>query len=81
MRDIFSVTKEVLEDILGCFPEDIKPEAKLADDLGADSLDAVELVMAFEEAFGIEISDEDAEKIVTVKDITDYLGKRAVAKL
>jgi acyl carrier protein len=47
------------------------------DDLGADSLDTVELVMAFEEAFDIEIPDEDAEKIRTVKDATDYIGKHA----
>ena len=47
------------------------------DDLGADSLDTVELVMAFEEAFGIEIPDEDAEKIATVKDAVDYIDKHA----
>jgi acyl carrier protein len=49
------------------------------DDLGADSLDTVELVMAFEEAFDIEISDEDAEKIRTVSDAVDYIGKHAKA--
>ena len=50
------------------------------DDLGADSLDTVELVMAFEEAFGIEIPDEDAEKIATVKDAISYIDKHAQAK-
>jgi acyl carrier protein len=49
--------------------------ASFVDDLGADSLDTVELVMAFEEAFGIEIPDEDAEKIATVKDAVDYIQK------
>jgi acyl carrier protein len=50
------------------------------DDLGADSLDTVELVMAFEEAFGIEIPDEDAEKIATVKDAVDYIQKHGAKK-
>ena len=54
--------------------------ASFVDDLGADSLDTVELVMAFEEAFGIEIPDEDAEKIATVKDAVDYIDKHAQAK-
>ena len=54
--------------------------ASFVDDLGADSLDTVELVMAFEEAFGIEIPDEDAEKIATVKDAVEYIQKHASAK-
>ncbi len=53
------------------------PEASFVDDLGADSLDTVELVMAFEEEFGIEIPDEDAEKIQKVKDAVDYIEKNA----
>jgi len=53
--------------------------ASFVDDLGADSLDTVELVMAFEEAFDIEIPDEDAEKIRTVQDAVDYIGKHAKA--
>jgi acyl carrier protein len=55
----------------------VKPEASFVDDLGADSLDTVELVMAFEEAFGIEIPDEDAEKIKTVQDATEYIKKKS----
>ena len=53
------------------------PNASFVDDLGADSLDTVELVMAFEEAFEIEIPDEDAEKIRTVQDAVDYIGKNS----
>ena len=59
---------------------EVTPTASFVDDLGADSLDTVELVMAFEEAFGIEIPDEDAEKIATVKDAVDYIQKHASAK-
>lgn len=69
----FDKLKEILIDILGAKEEDVKAESKFVDDLGADSLDLVELIMAFEDRFGIEISDEDAEKIVTVKDALDYI--------
>ncbi|NPA49649.1 MAG: acyl carrier protein [Thermodesulfobacteria bacterium] len=56
--------------------EQVKPEASFIDDLGADSLDLVELVMAMEEAFGMEISDEEAEKLRTVKDVIDYVKSK-----
>ena len=69
--------KEIIVDQLGVETEQVKPEASFIDDLGADSLDTVELVMAFEEAFDIEIPDEDAEKIRTVKDAIDYIEKHA----
>ncbi len=69
----FDKLKEVLIEVLGAKEEDIKAESKFVDDLGADSLDLVELIMAFEDKFGIEISDEDAEKIITVKDALDYI--------
>ncbi|NQT66921.1 MAG: acyl carrier protein [Actinobacteria bacterium] len=69
----FDKLKKILIDILGAKEEDIKAESKFVDDLGADSLDLVELIMAFEDKFGIEISDEDAEKIVTVKNTLDYI--------
>jgi acyl carrier protein len=70
----FDKIKEILVDVLGVKGEDIKAESKFVDDLGADSLDLVELIMAFEDKFGINISDEDAEKIVTVKDALDYIN-------
>ena len=69
----FDKLKDILVDVLGVKAEDIKAESKFIDDLGADSLDLVELIMAFEDKFGVEISDEDAEKIITVKDALDYI--------
>jgi len=62
---------------LGIEASTVKPAASFVDDLGADSLDRVELVMALEEAFGVEIPDDDAEKIVTVQDAIDYVQKHA----
>lgn len=69
--------KRIVQDQLGIEDDDISGSSSFVDDLGADSLDRVELVMAFEEAFGIEIPDEDAEKIVTVQDAVDYIQKNA----
>ena len=69
--------KRIVQDQLGVKGEDVSISSSFVDDLGADSLDRVELVMAFEEAFGIEIPDEDAEKIVTVQDAVDYIQKNA----
>jgi acyl carrier protein len=65
--------KQIIVEQLGVDEAEVTPTAHFVDDLGADSLDIVELVMAFEEAFEIEIPDEDAEKITTVKDATDYI--------
>ena len=65
--------KAIIVEQLGVQADEVKPEASFVDDLGADSLDTVELVMAFEEAFGIEIPDEDAEKIQKVKDAVSYI--------
>lgn len=65
--------KSIIVEQLGVQAEEVKPEASFVDDLGADSLDTVELVMAFEEAFGIEIPDEDAEKIKTVQNAIEYV--------
>jgi len=73
----FDKLKEVLVDVLGSKEGDVKAESKFVDDLGADSLDLVELIMAFEDKFGVEISDEDAEKIVTVKDALDYIDSHS----
>jgi acyl carrier protein len=67
--------KEIIVEQLGVDESQITPDASFIDDLGADSLDTVELVMAFEEEFDIEIPDEDAEKIRTVRDVMDYLSK------
>jgi acyl carrier protein len=72
--------KDIIVEQLGVTPEKITPEASFIDDLGADSLDTVELVMAFEDAFGIEIPDEDAEKLQRVGDAYDYLKKRLAEK-
>jgi acyl carrier protein len=69
--------KEIIVDQLGVEPEQVKPEAAFMDDLGADSLDTVELVMAFEEEFDIEIPDEDAEKIKSVSDAINYIKSKA----
>ena len=71
--------KEIISKQLGVNQAEITPESSFVEDLGADSLDTVELVMAFEEAFDIEIPDEDAEKITTVKDAIEYI-KKAIAK-
>ncbi len=71
----FDKVKEVIIDKLGVEEDTIKLEAHFVDDLGADSLDTVELIMELEEEFGIEIPDEDAEKITTVKAAVDYVEK------
>ncbi len=65
--------KEIVANQLGVEPNEVVPEASFVDDLGADSLDLVELIMAMEEEFGVEVPDEDAEKIRTVQDTIDYL--------
>ena len=65
--------KDIIVEQLGVDPERVKPEASFIDDLGADSLDIVELVMAMEEEFDLEIPDEDAEKLRTVADVNTYL--------
>ncbi len=69
----FDKLKEILVDVLGVKEDVVRPESKFVDDLGADSLDLVELIMSFEDKFSIEISDEQAEKLVTVKDALDYI--------
>ncbi len=69
--------KQIIVEQLGVDEAEVTPSASFIDDLGADSLDTVELVMAFEEAFDIEIPDEEAEKIKTVQDAIDYIEKNA----
>lgn len=71
--------KDIIVEQLGVDPEKVKPEASFIDDLGADSLDIVELVMAMEEEFDLEIPDEDAEKLKTVNDVTSYLQAKGKA--
>jgi acyl carrier protein len=68
--------KEIIAKQLGVNPADVVPDASFVEDLGADSLDTVELVMAFEETFNIEIPDEDAEKIAKVKDAIEYIKNK-----
>lgn len=72
--------KSIIAEQLGVKKEEIKPESSFIDDLGADSLDTVELVMALEEEFGIEIPDEDAEKMTTVGDAIKYIEEKAGSK-
>ncbi len=72
-----SRVKKIIVDQLGVSEDEVKPEASFVEDLGADSLDTVEMVMAFEEEFSIEIPDEDAEKIRTVQDAIDYIEKKS----
>ena len=71
--------KSIIVEQLGVDAEEVQPDAKFVEDLGADSLDTVELIMAFEEEFGVEISDDEAEKIQKVKDAVEYIEKRAKA--
>ena len=68
--------KEIIVDQLGVYEKQVTAEASFIDDLGADSLDTVELVMALEEEFDIEIPDDEAEKIATVQDATNYINSR-----
>ncbi len=68
--------KQIIVEQLGVKPEDVTPQANFVDNLGADSLDTVELVMAFEDEFNFEMPDEDAERMQTVGDIIDYLKKK-----
>ena len=77
MASVEEKVKQIIVEQLGVDEGEVTPNASFVDDLGADSLDIVELVMAFEEAFDIEIPDEDAEKIRTVKDAIEYIGKNA----
>lgn len=67
--------RKIIADKLSVELSEVVPEASFVDDLGADSLDLVELIMSMEEAFDVEISDEDAEKLVTVKDAIDFVQK------
>jgi acyl carrier protein len=73
MSDTYTEVKAIIKDLLGADEAKITPEARFREDLEADSLDLVELIMAFEDKFGAEISDEDAQKITTVGDAVTYI--------
>ncbi|MGL4388659.1 MAG: acyl carrier protein [Brevinema sp.] len=75
MSDTFNKVKELIVDKLNVNAADVTEEASFVEDLGADSLDIVDFVMALEDEFGIDISDEDAQKIKTVKDAVDFINK------
>ncbi len=76
MDNTFAKVKEIVVEQLGVDEQEVTEKASFVDDLGADSLDIVELIMAFEEEFDMEIPDEDAEKIVTVGDAVKYIKER-----
>jgi acyl carrier protein len=80
MEPVADRVKKIIVDQLGVEEETVTPEASFVDDLGADSLDTVELVMALEEEFGVEIPDEDAEKITRVKEAVEYIESHAKTK-
>jgi acyl carrier protein len=80
MEPVADRVKKIIVDQLGVEEETVTPDASFVDDLGADSLDTVELVMALEEEFGIEIPDEDAEKITRVREAVDYIEKHSAKK-
>ncbi len=77
--EIFEKVQEIVAEQLGVSAEKVTPQASFIDDLHADSLDLVELIMALEEGFGVEIPDEEAEKILTVKDAVDYIQAHATS--
>ena len=79
-QEIEQKVKQIIVDELGVDENEVTPNARFIDDLGADSLDTVELVMALEEELGIEIPDEDAEKITRVKEAVDYIESHAKGK-
>ncbi|MDI6689079.1 MAG: acyl carrier protein [Actinomycetota bacterium] len=74
--EIYDKVKDIIAEKLTVDENKLAPETSFVDDLDADSLDIVELIMALEEEFGIEISDEDAERITTVKDVVDYIENK-----
>jgi acyl carrier protein len=76
MSDTFEEVKVIIVDLLGVDENQVTPEARFREDLEADSLDLVELIMAFEDKFGGEISDEDAQKITTVGEAVKYIDER-----
>lgn len=76
MSEVADKVKKIIVEQLGANPDEVKPESSFVDDLGADSLDLTELIMAMEEEFDIEIADDDAQKIVKVQDAIDYIENK-----
>jgi acyl carrier protein len=76
MADVFTQVKDVIVEKLSCDADKVVLEASFVDDLGADSLETVELIMGLEDKFGLTIADEDAEKIRTVKDAVDFIASK-----
>ena len=76
-KSIEEKVKDIIVEQLGVTPEQVTPNASFIEDLGADSLDTVELVMAFEEEFSVEVPDEDAEKLQTVGDVVKYIEEKS----
>ena len=79
-KSIEEKVKEIIVEQLSVNPEQVTPDAKFIEDLGADSLDVVELVMAFEEQFSVEVPDEDAEKLTSVSDVIKYIEEKQESK-
>jgi acyl carrier protein len=79
MADTFERIQKIVVDLLGVEPDKVTPDARFREDLEADSLDLVELVMEFEEQFGSTISDEDAQQLKTVGEVVDYVEERMAA--
>lgn len=78
-KSIEEKVKDIIMEQLGATPEQVTPTASFIGDLGADSLDTVELVMAFEDEFGVEVPDEDAEKLLTVSDVVKYIEEKTAS--
>ncbi|HLW88475.1 MAG TPA: acyl carrier protein [Terriglobales bacterium] len=79
-KEVVEKVRQIISEQLGVDEAEVTPSASFIDDLGADSLDQVELVMALEEAFNMEVGDEDAEKILTVQSAIDYVDKHAKSR-
>ncbi|MGO9650646.1 MAG: acyl carrier protein [Terriglobales bacterium] len=79
-KEVTEKVRQIVSEQLGVDEAEVTPSASFIDDLGADSLDQVELVMALEEAFNMEVGDEDAEKILTVQNAIDYVDKHAKSR-
>jgi acyl carrier protein len=79
MADAFEQVKKIIVDLLGVEPDKVTPDARFREDLEADSLDLVELIMEFEEQFGETISDEDAQQLTTVGQVVDYVEQHMAA--